>query len=215
MQSLQFKMFIFLTFFSSNVMSFSSVNCMKSDFIVNISHKGWPFGLTNNILNINKSGCEIKIKHQRLKYISQSWHIDVCREPVHIKKGSGPIEVLKKVVTCRDKEEDSFCNEYKRLKETIQDDGLIFASGEKNTVESDHGKVYCAYQLLNVYLSAGQVLNIGEGFKIYTSSFVDKRDKNSSDDVPRPEIEGSTNEKILEIDEEDKSSSSSSSSRSF
>ena len=36
---------------------------------------------------------------------------------------------------------------------------LFFAKGEKEDLLSDHGKLYCAYTLINEYLGAGEILS--------------------------------------------------------
>jgi hypothetical protein len=43
------------------------------------------------------------------------------------------------------------------LDQLIQDDGLIFASGKRDNLTDDHGKIYCVHQLLLSYLRKGQI----------------------------------------------------------
>jgi hypothetical protein len=37
--------------------------------------------------------------------------------------------------------------------DVIQDDGLIFAEGDRDDLNSNHGKTYCTYLLLKKYLN--------------------------------------------------------------
>jgi hypothetical protein len=46
-----------------------------------------------------------------------------------------------------------FCSQYFALTDVIQDEGLIFAEGDRDNLNSDHGKTYCAYLLLKRYLN--------------------------------------------------------------
>lgn len=122
--------------------------------------------------------------------------IDVCRGPVHIKKGLGAVEVIKKVNNCSGASKDEFCSEVKDLSTRLQDDGLIFATGIKENIESDHGKIYCSFLLLNKYLQESIIFNSSDDYdsnleairgpkrkEVSTESF-----KSSS--APRPIVEG-------------------------
>ncbi len=118
-----------------------------------------PFGLTKTLLSFNKNLCDIKISHRKFKFMKKQWEIDVCRTPVHIKTGTDLIEVVKKGNSfCSSGATSEYCNTYKELIEIIQDDGLIFAKGEKEDLQSDHGKVYCIYTILESYLNSGTIL---------------------------------------------------------
>jgi hypothetical protein len=140
---------------------------MEHSSKINISHKVPPFGLTKNILLVEKDKCVMRIHFEKFKFIREEWIIDVCRGPIHIKKGLDVIEVLKKEGTCNNKEEfqkTPFCLEWKKIKQIIQDDGLIFAEGEKENISTDHGKIYCSYLLMNKYLQEGMIF--GRGTKL-------------------------------------------------
>lgn len=113
--------------------------------------------MAKTILTIEKDKCDIVVGHQKLKVLNNRWKIDVCREPVHIKSGVKGVEVLKKVGRCPNKNAADFCSAVEKIKEILQDDGLIFAPGEKENLTTDHGRVYCAYQLLGGYLEKDRI----------------------------------------------------------
>lgn len=113
--------------------------------------------MAKNNLTISKSKCIITVEHEKLKFLKNRWQIDVCREPVHIKYGVKGIEVLKKQGSCPNKNSADFCEAVDKIQAVIQDDGLIFAFGEKEDLKTDHGKVYCAYQLLGGYLNDNRI----------------------------------------------------------
>lgn len=155
---------IFMVLFSSLAQAnFNDAECLNSDFSTNVTHKGKPFGMTKNILDIQKENCVITIKHEKIKFIKNKYVIDVCRAPVHIKSGTGAVEVLKRSGDCLDRASGDFCKMVKSIEEILQDDGLIFAQGEKEDIKSDHGRVYCSFILLQSYLRNGQVLSRHSG----------------------------------------------------
>ncbi|MFN8369134.1 MAG: hypothetical protein U0T83_00755 [Bacteriovoracaceae bacterium] len=138
------------------------LNCLNSIYTVKVEHPGKPFGLAKNILEIKKDKCVVEIQHEKLKILKNSWQIDVCREPVHIKEDIGAVEVLKRDgenCTENEKKKTPYCLILLKIEKLIQDDGLIFAVGEKEDLNSDHGKVYCAYSILEKYLRRGLVLS--------------------------------------------------------
>lgn len=151
---------MFIILFSSLAQaSFNDTECLNSDFSTNVTHKGKPFGMTKNILDIQKENCVITIKHEKMNFIKNKYVVDVCRAPVHIKSGTGAVEVLKRSGDCLDRASGDFCKMVKDIEEILQDDGLIFAQGEKEDIKSDHGRVYCSFILLQSYLRNGQVLS--------------------------------------------------------
>ena len=141
--------------------NFSRKNCINTNFDISVSHPAWPLGLTHNIIRIKKNNCEILISHERLKFLKNNWLVDVCREPVHIKRQSRSVDIAKKTVSCNKNAQtkDDFCSEYLSIKQKILDDGLIFAKGEKENLNDEHGKMYCAYKLLENYLGKDNVLS--------------------------------------------------------
>ncbi|WP_372654027.1 hypothetical protein [Halobacteriovorax sp.] len=161
-----FKSSIILVLLISNAYSmdmFSDMDCIQGNFDAVVEHKAAPFGLSKNILTISKSDCSISINHSKLKFMKSSWNIDVCREPVHIKIDDGGVEVLKRVDSCKNGS-SVYCKEVAKIEKILQDDGLIFAPGEKENISSDHGKVYCSYLLAKKYLREGVVFNRGKDY---------------------------------------------------
>lgn len=156
-------LFVFFVMFIPclHASSFTSKECLEDQFQLKITHKTPPFGLFENVLNMEKNQCILKIKITRFKYLRSNWSIDVCREPVHIKEGDNGIEILKKPGDCLDEEfkESPYCDEYEEIMATLQDDGLIFAKGEKENLKSDHGHIYCSFFLLTQYLGEGIVFS--------------------------------------------------------
>ena len=123
-----------------------------------ISRDVFPFGLFQKHLEIKKEKCEIEVKYRSYRWIQKRWLIDVCRGPVHVKSGNYSLDVVKKEKPCPAKG-SSFCESFFEIKQLIQDDGLIFAKGEKENILSEHGQIYCAYALAHKYLSGEEVLS--------------------------------------------------------
>lgn len=162
---MHFFKFSFLSLLlSTSIFAFDDNACFKGNFEVEVIHKGKPFGLLPVVLKIQKTDCDIKIYHEELKFKKTSWKVDVCREPVHIKKGLGAVEVIKKTAACSKGVSDSFCSEFRIIEKNIQDDGLIFAEGQKESLETNHGKTYCAYVLLQKYLDESLVFTRGRDY---------------------------------------------------
>jgi len=199
---------IFALVLSTKIYSFSTNECLKKDYSVQVNHKGFPFGLLEVKLGIEKQGCNITVSHQKYKYLSTRWMIDVCRGPVHIKKGSGAVDVIKKVNNCSGASKDDFCSEAKTLATTLQDDGLIFATGIKEELESDHGKVYCSFLLLNKYLQDSIVFNRFDQYSDDLETLKDMKKSaakvvplnSSSPAAPRPVMEGKASEENTPVE---------------
>lgn len=135
---------------------FSPKSCLDADFKMRMIQKGPLFGLLKHEFIIRKDACHMKITYR--KYFPREWNIDVCREPVHIKVTSATgVDVAKKINEClhKDKTRDTsdFCSQYFDIIDVIQDEGLIFAEGDRDNLASDHGKTYCSYLLLRRYLN--------------------------------------------------------------
>ena len=43
--------------------------------------------------------------------------------------------------------------------DVIQDDGLIFAEGDRDNLSSDHGKTFCSYLLMKKYLNESVIFS--------------------------------------------------------
>ncbi len=160
----KFKIFFFFSLlFSFKLLASIDGNlCLQSNFSSQVSHKGFPFGMTQNVLKLSKNNCEIILEHKKLKFIKNKWLVDICRTPIHIKSGRGAVEVIRKTVSCSSdsrSREDEFCKTLGLIEKTIQNDGLIFAKGEKETLSTEHGKIYCSYLLLRSYLRYNKVLS--------------------------------------------------------
>lgn len=193
-----FKFSILALLLSISSFAFDDNNCFRDGFEVEVIHKGQPFGLLPVVLKIQKSDCDIKVTHEKMKYQKSHWKVDVCRAPVHIKKGDGAVEVIKKTQACSEKSADPFCMEFAQIKKIIQDDGLIFAEGQKENLKTDHGKTYCSYLLLEKYLRDSLVFTRGKDYSgaLTGGSFVSPAHPSAeaSDSVPaiapRPVVEG-------------------------
>lgn len=140
----------------AQVSRFNPKACLDSNYKMAMIHKGPLFGLLKQEFVIEKKNCIIHVTHR--KYLPKEWFVDVCREPVHIKVTSATgMDVAKKENECihKDKSKDTgnFCSQYFEMMDVIQDDGLIFAEGDRDNLSSDHGKTYCSYLLLKKYLN--------------------------------------------------------------
>ena len=141
---------------------FSSKSCLDASYKMKMNRKGPLFGLIEQEFVIDKKNCIIHITHR--KYLPKEWVVDVCREPVHIKVTSATgIDVAKKESDCikKDNSRDTsdFCSQYFSMVDVIQDDGLIFAQGDRDNLYSDHGRTYCSYLLLKKYLNESIVFS--------------------------------------------------------
>jgi hypothetical protein len=169
---------------------FSPNTCLDANYNMKMEQKGPLFGLLKQEFLINKKNCLIHIIHK--KYLPKEWFVDVCREPVHIKVTSATgVDVAKKETDCLnvDKTRDTsdFCSQYFDVMDVIQDDGLIFAEGDRDDLTSKHGEVYCSYLLLRKYLNESVI------FSRYTDVpdiFIEKPRKAVEPIVPKeaPEV---------------------------
>lgn len=159
MQLLKFKILMMILFFSSSALAtFTGKECLNSVFETVVIHKDKrTFGMAKTKLVVSKEKCEIVISHEELKFFKNKWKIDVCREPVHIKSGDKGVEVFKRKGICLEESTSEYCETLSRIEEVIQDDGLIFADGEKEELSTDHGRIYCTFQLIKGYLKNGNV----------------------------------------------------------
>ncbi len=150
--------FLFLLLLSFPALAyerFSSKACLDANYTTKIEHRGPLFGLLPHELVLEKKNCLVKISYRR--YLPKEWVVDVCREPVHIKVSSATgVDVAKKTSDClkADKSRDTsnFCSQYFDMIDVIQDDGLIFAEGDRDSLSTPHGRTYCVYLLLERYL---------------------------------------------------------------
>ena len=156
------KKIILLAVFCTQAMGYLSeesvTNCLGHDFKLKVAHDVLPLGFLSKELSVVKKKCDIKIKSVSYIWIKKEWNVDVCRTPVHIKAGTYSPEVLRKSGPCPNKT-SGYCKAAYELIGLIEDDGLIFAKGEKEDPLSEHGQIYCAYALLNKYLKNGEILS--------------------------------------------------------
>jgi hypothetical protein len=160
---IRFSFFFLITLSLSYAQTrFSPKSCLDSSYKMTMIQKGPLFGLLKQEFIIDKKNCLIHVIHK--KYLPKEWFVDVCREPVHIKVTSATgVDVAKKEASCinvdKTKHTSDFCSQYFDLMDVIQDDGLIFAEGDRDNLSSDHGKTYCTYLLLKKYLNESTVFS--------------------------------------------------------
>jgi len=141
---------------------FTSKQCLDSSFETLIRNEGRFFGLLKNDLRIKKNQCQVEIKLSmlRVELLETKWIIDVCREPIHIKlTAKGNQSVYKRKSECEKGSKIEFCEYWQELHGILQDNGLIFASGERENLQSSHGQTFCVYQLLKKYLGDGYLFS--------------------------------------------------------
>lgn len=186
------KFSLLFLFIINSQANFSEYDCLNTNFATEIKHKSALFGLLENKLLIEKTKCSITITHSKWTHLKNKWLIDVCRAPVHIKEGVDSIDVLKRTVYCREATNDKFCKEYFKLKSILQDDGLIFAAGEKEDLDVDHGKVFCVFSAFESYLKEGKVLSRFEKRevpKVKVQSSPIQRDEKPSEKEAAPTLQ--------------------------
>jgi hypothetical protein len=142
---------------SVDAFSFAMPDCLRADYETKIAHKSAPLGLTNTVLAIQKEGCVMTFTHVKYDFLKSRWEIDVCRGPVHIKSGATSVEVLKREGGCP--ADTDYCKEMENIFGIVQNDGLIFAPGDKEDLKTDHGMFYCGFELLKSYLEKGLVFS--------------------------------------------------------
>lgn len=135
--------------------NFTSNECLKSSFEASVKHDGKFFGLIKNKLDIKKEECLITVTFDNI--LETKWKIDLCRQPIHMKFYSkGSESVYKRNTGCRENDTSKdFCVYRKELEATLQDYGLIYAKGERESLNTDHGKTFCSYLLIQQYLDKG------------------------------------------------------------
>ncbi|RLA64006.1 MAG: hypothetical protein DRQ88_01140 [Epsilonproteobacteria bacterium] len=157
---LSFKFKIVLLFLIPSLsFGFNDLTCLSNGFETTVTHKAKPFGLIENFLTVSKDTCVLDINVKKWEVWKRKWSVDICRLPVHIKYGTGAVDIYKRKGSCPPYASDAVGNEYcqklKELEKLILDEGLIFAKGLKEDLNSEHGKVYCIYLLLQGYLRDG------------------------------------------------------------
>lgn len=136
------------------------MQCLDANFDVKIAHNSGPLGLIPKEITINKKACEIQVFLNSFFVVKRRWVIDVCREPVHVKYKNNILspEVLRRKGVCP-KRDDGFCETSNVLQTEIQNNGLVYAQGEKEQLGTDHGKTYCSYLLIKKYTDEGFIFS--------------------------------------------------------
>lgn len=154
MSCFKYSFLLFILLNSAYAQKFSSKECLVANFDTNIKHEGKFFGLVKNNLSIKKEGCLFQIVFDNI--LETTWKIDICREPIHLKVISKGNETFyKRKDHCSDNSSNEFCEYWGDLKENLQDYGLIYAQGERESLQTSHGQTYCTYLLLQRYLDDG------------------------------------------------------------
>ena len=147
-------------FISTNTYSmFKSLECINGDFKSSVTRKGAFFGMMDYKFEIEKSRCVIKVNYKDV--LKSDWTFDICREPVHLKVNQYFSEkVYIKEGDCFEKSKKTFCRKTAEFLNLIQKEGLINATGERDSLETDHGKVYCAFKILKKHLEDETIFRI-------------------------------------------------------
>jgi hypothetical protein len=166
MLSYKFSLLTFLLFtFSINGhAAFTDMECLNGNFESTVSHK--VLMKFDRTINLVKKNCIIVIDYKKYNtYLGSKWIIDICRAPIHIKEDNGGIRVIKKTKDCQAGSGGDFCKELDQINKVIQDDGLIFADGEKEELSTDHGRVHCSNLLLQAYLQRDIIFSREKEYK--------------------------------------------------
>ena len=146
-----FSIFLLTFTLNSNSQEFDEERCFRESFSLKLERNVGPFGIGKRELVLKKEKCELTLNYQAFQQRKTRWVIDVCREPIHIKKGEASVKVIKKDAPCSTAE-SLYCEQTEELLNVIQDEVLIFASGQREDLNSDHGKAYCTFLLAKKYL---------------------------------------------------------------
>ncbi|MDP7319558.1 MAG: hypothetical protein QF441_03070 [Bacteriovoracaceae bacterium] len=165
---------------------YTSQECLKANFVTSIENEERFFGLIRSVLTIKKEGCIIDVHYKNI--LETSWLIDICREPIHIKESRfGNQSVFKRVGVCEGAVETDYCSSWKELHKTLQDYGLIFAQGEREKLETAHGKVYCSYLLAKKYLGQGVLFSkYGKNINLFDDKEPSQKIHRSETSTPAP-----------------------------
>ena len=177
-----------------NSLAFEDVSCLKGEFSAQIDKGLDPFGFLKEKLIITKKKCDISIELNKAKYIKSKWHIDICREPVHIKFGGSLQNVVKKNELNCASAKSEYCEVLNDLKVALEDNGLIYGKGIREDLNSQHGKVYCTYLLLNQYLRNSIVFSYEKPIEVVLSgtTFLNSLNQGSATLKPSKNIEHKT-----------------------
>ena len=152
---------LFLIFFN---LGFSAVQdrqlCFEENFDITVVNRSQYFGIIPLELKLTKDKCDLKLTHGA--FLRETVWIDICRGPIHIKlQQFGQVEVFKKTGPCDTNPSGQFCRLTRSLWEILENQGLIFAKGERANLKSPHGKTFCFKDLAKGYLDEGKILTWG------------------------------------------------------
>jgi hypothetical protein len=156
---LRFLTFSLVIAINQNLYGFDDSSCMKGEFSTMVEKSIDPFGYLSEVLTITKKKCDITIELNKAKYLSSKWHIDICREPIHIKHGKNLQNVVKKNESRCEKSDAEYCLKYDEIKTVLEDNGLIYGEGIREDLSTQHGRVYCSYLLVKQYLENSVVFS--------------------------------------------------------
>lgn len=159
------RLFLLISIFftSFNLYSaLSSSECVRSDFEASVKKDGALFGLFDYRFEISKKRCLITLKYQNV--LNSEWSVDICREPIHLKIYQYfSHKVYMKEGSCTPDDKSTFCKKAQELISLIEREGLVHAKGERETLDTDHGKVFCAYSTLLRHLNDDAIFSMSEG----------------------------------------------------
>jgi hypothetical protein len=188
---------------------FTSKQCLNAKFDISIEHKGKFFGLVKNKLTIKKEKCIITISKKEI--FKKEWIIDICREPIHIKTSDkGSVQVHKRGKGCDDGNyTKGYCEQFETILTALQDDGLIFASGDKEDLTSQHGQNFCSYLLIKKHLKLGKLFSVyNDNIDIFAGESL--KASSSNCDVKKPvQLEVVQEKEEVEIEKSDEESADS------
>lgn len=195
-------LFVLLLLMSSQELlfasGFSAKECLGSQFSAHISGRGAMFGLVKHELDLIKDDCVITIEETKYFFLKTKWQIDICREPIHLKREQFKnTDVYKKEQKCSGENSTDFCKKTHEALELFRNIGLIFAEGNRQELDSDHGKIYCSYLLSKEYLE-NDILFVSGQQRVYIEGL-----STDMEAAPFPKKELIYDEGILEDLKED------------
>ena len=188
--------------------------CLNLKNNYRVGHDVALFGLIKRYIFINKNACQIEIISQTL--FSEKYYVDLCRFPIHMQFSSlGQLHVYKSDKNlCRhdndrfgdDQKLSPLCQQWKNLKNLLQDDALVFSDGSYENIATDHGGIYCAYQVLEKYFENGQIFSStsdngtweNDPLPSNTVNDLNLSEKSRQDLTPKVENSPKTNETSLD-----------------
>lgn len=158
-----FFIFLLVSTHVQGARTFTAKDCLDRNFSTTIQGSHSLFGLLKRQLDIKKNDCVVSLLETKYWFLKSSWEIDVCREPIHLKKEMFKnVDVYKKEFKCKRGEVQEFCQKTSELLGLFKDVGLIFAKGNRQSLQTSHGQTYCTYLLLKEYLKNDTIFVSGQ-----------------------------------------------------